>query len=147
MNKIIIIVVAAIVLLGCGAGIYFFMPFNSNETSSAPKEEKEIYNLAEITFVQLPEILVNLKSGKNGPNILKAIFILELTNEKDKDRIDRLKPLIVDQCQTYLRELEVSDLQGAIGLERIRQEIKSRVSNLVAPAQIRQVLYKDFLVQ
>lgn len=144
MNKLVLIIISVVLLVGGGAA-YFLLGFSP--ANKAHAKEKESVRPEELTFVQLPEVIINLKVGKNGPGILKAIFILELTSPKDKDLIDHLKPLIVDQCQTYLRELEVSDLQGAAGLERVRQEIKSRVINLVAPVQIRQVLYKDFLIQ
>ncbi len=144
MKMIIIIVVAVLALAGGAA--YFFLG-NSHKASPVVKKEEEPIKIEQITFVQLPEMIINLKAGKGNAGILKAVLILELVNPKDKELIDHLKPLIVDQCQTYLRELEVADLQGSAGLERVRQEVKNRVSNLVAPAQVRQVLYKDFLVQ
>jgi flagellar FliL protein len=147
------------VVIAGGAAAVFLTPLKNklfgenkekNEISEEVKEvkdEESIANLLEITYLQLPDVIVNLKPTNSRPGTLKASFILELAKAKDKDVVNHLKPLIIDQFQTYLRELEVSDVQGAVGLERVRQELKNRVSNLVSPIKIRQVLIKDFLVQ
>lgn len=153
MTKIIIICAIAFVVLAGGVAAVFMTPlkdkiFGENkEKVQAEKDEKSLASLMEITFLQLPDIIINLKATNSKPGTLKASLVIELVKEKDKKTVDHLKPLIIDQFQTYLRELEVRDLEGSVGMERVRQELKNRISNLVAPIQIRQVLIKDFLVQ
>jgi flagellar FliL protein len=153
MVKVIIICVVAFVIIGGGIAAVMFTPLKeklfgvNKEKVEAQKEEESVLNLMEITFLQLPDVLINLKSSNSRPGTLKASFIVELVKAKDKETVDHLKPLIIDQFQTYLRELEITDLQGAVGLERVRQELKSRIANLVAPIKIRQVLIKEFLIQ
>lgn len=110
-----------------------------------PKNDKT--NLMEIAFLPLPEMVVNLKSSKSRGNILKAVFVLEIETVPEKEKIDHLKPLIVDQFQSYLRELEANDIQGAAGIERIRQELFNRVNTIITPLKVRQILVKDFLIQ
>lgn len=150
--KIIVIVLGVLVIvLGGLMAAIFLTPlkdqlFNKGSSQTVMKEEE--INLLEITFLQLPELIVNLKQNSKGrTSILKATFVLELIDAKDKDAIDHLKPLIVDQLQTYLRELQLIDLEGAAGIERVRNELKNRVVNVVAPAKIRNILFKEFLVQ
>lgn len=153
MNKVIIIVLVVIILIMAGLGYaVFFTPlkdkiFPANQPHAIETKEEAI-NLLEITFLQLPELIVNLRQNSKGrSNILKATFVLELIDPKNKDAIDHLKPLIIDQLQTYLRELQLADLEGAAGLERVRNELKNRVTNVVAPIKIRNLLFKEFLVQ
>lgn len=104
-------------------------------------------SLMELAFLPIPEMIVNLKNTKNRGSILKAIFVLELESLQEKEKVDHLKPIIIDQFQSYLRELEVNDIQGAAGIERVRQELFNRVNAIITPLKIRQVLVKDFLVQ
>jgi flagellar FliL protein len=154
MNMIIVAVISIVVCLGAGAAVIFLTPLKNvifHTPDAHPKKEKkeeEVVNLLEISFVQLPELIVNLKQNAKGhTNILKATFMLELVEAKEKETIDHLKPLIVDQLQIYLRELSASDLEGTAGIERVRHELKNRVANLVAPVKVRNILYKEFLVQ
>ncbi|MES2608250.1 MAG: flagellar basal body-associated FliL family protein [Pseudomonadota bacterium] len=153
MTKIIINCVIAFLVIAGGVAAVFLTPlkdklFGENkEKIHALKEEQSLQNLMEITFLQLPDVIVNLKATSSRPGTLKASFIVELVKAKDKETVNHLKPLIIDQFQTYLRELEVSDVQGSVGLERVRQGLKNRIINLVSPIQIRQVLIKEFLIQ
>ncbi len=152
MNIIIVILVAVIVAIGGTVAAIFFTPLKDvvfpKKTNQVTEVKEEAINLLEVTFLQLPELIVNLRQNSKGKtNILKATFVLELIDPKDKDSIDHLKPLIVDQIQTYLRELQMSDVEGTAGLERVRNELKNRVLNVIAPIKIRGILYKEFLVQ
>ena len=142
-----IVIGVSILCIGAGAGFYFLKSPTKAKGADEHKKTEEEVNLMEITFLQLPEVIVNLKATKGKSAILKAQFVIELAGLSDKDPVDHIKPLIIDQFQSYLRELETSDLQGAAGLERVRQELQNRVSNLVAPVKIRQILFKDFLIQ
>ncbi|MES2252316.1 MAG: flagellar basal body-associated FliL family protein [Pseudomonadota bacterium] len=153
MVKIIILCVIAVVVIAGGVAAVFLTPLKdkifgeNHEKTEEHKAEESLVNLMEITYLALPDVLINLKATNSRPATLKASFVIELVKGKDKEAIDHMKPLIIDQFQTYLRELEVSDTEGAVGVERVRQELKNRISNLIAPLQIRQVLIKEFLIQ
>jgi flagellar FliL protein len=138
------LIIVGIILLG--VGVVFLTPLKDKLFSHAEKKQESV-DLMELAFLPLPEVIVNLKAHKGKAPILKAQFIVQLVDMKDKETIDHIKPLIIDQFQTYLRELELADVEGSTGAERVRQELQNRVSNLVAPRKIRQVLIKDFLIQ
>jgi flagellar FliL protein len=168
-QKIIAAVVAGVLLLGCiGVGLYFAGVFGggtSHETvaegakeahGEAPAEgeaaEEETSDAqgkeAHVpVFYALGDILVNLAGDGKRPNYLKLTISLELADEKDKATLDALKPRIVDQFQLYLRELRVEDLRGSAGLFRLREELLLRVSEVVQPIRIRDVLFQEMLVQ
>lgn len=143
-KKLIVIIISFIILALIGAGTFFYVR-NMLFKQNSPKEEKTA--LLRVVFVSLPEIIVNLKSSKTRGSILKATFMLELNSPQEKEEIERLKPIIVDQFQTFLRELDVGDLQGAVGLERMRQELFNRVNAIITPIKIRRILFRDFLIQ
>jgi flagellar FliL protein len=147
--KLMAIIVGALTVLGA-AGFFLWPMFHGKEKADkkeASVEEEDKDHGGEVAFLTLPEILFNLKATKGKGSILKATFVLELRKILDKEKVEHLKPLIIDQLQSYLRELEVVDIQGAAGLERIRQELLARINISIAPIKIRQVLVKDFIIQ
>ena len=147
MNRSSIVLALSAVFLLVLVGTVFVFKDYFIDALKKEKKEKGI-NILNITFMQLPELIVNLKlKNGNKSNILKATFSIELMDPNDKDVIDKAKPLIVDQLQTYLRELSIDDLEGASGLERVRQELKNRVLGILAPIKIRNILYNEFLIQ
>ncbi|MEK9753962.1 MAG: flagellar basal body-associated FliL family protein, partial [Rhodospirillaceae bacterium] len=98
-------------------------------------------------FYDLQEMLVNLNTDGRKSSFLKIRISLELENQADIPRIEREMPRIVDNFQTYLRELLFDDLKGSAGMYRLREELLIRVSAAAAPAKIRDVLFTEMLVQ
>ncbi len=98
-------------------------------------------------FYDLPEMLVNINTAGRTRNFLKMRVSLELANELDINRVENVLPRIVDNFQVYLRELRLEDLQGAAGMYRLREELLNRVNAAVRPAQVKDVLFKEMIVQ
>src|SRR3546814_1559122 len=80
-------------------------------------------------------------------NYLKIAISLELTSQEDSVALQNLLPRVVDNFQVYLRELRVEDLRGSAGVQRLREELLLRVNKAVYPIQVRDVLFKEMLVQ
>lgn len=98
-------------------------------------------------FFDLPEMLVNLNTAGRRPTFLKMQVSLELENEADVARLRTLSPRIIDNFQVYLRELRIDDLRGSAGVYRLREELLARVNAAVRPARVKDVLFKEMLVQ
>jgi flagellar FliL protein len=98
-------------------------------------------------FYDLPEMLVNINTAGRKRNFLKLRVSLELVDEADINIVENVLPRIVDNFQVYLRELRLEDLQGAAGMYRLREELLARVNAAVQPAQVKDVLFKEMIVQ
>ena len=98
-------------------------------------------------FHDLPEVLVNLNTAGRKSQFLKMKVSLEVASEQDKLIIDAVKDRVMDNFQVYLRELRIEDLQGSAGMYRLREELLRRVRAATAPAKVRDVLFKEMLVQ
>jgi len=166
-----IIAVAVVVLLGGGgAGLYFAGVFGgadpapTGEAATAVGEKEKAHDVkaeahgeaqgeggdadgAAPKYYSLGDILVNLSGDGKRPNFLKIKVSLELANEKDVASLETLKPRIIDNFQVYLRELRVEDLRGSAGLYRLREELLLRVTEVVQPIRVRDVLFQEMLVQ
>lgn len=102
---------------------------------------------ASFAFFDLPDLLVNLSSTGKRPSFLKIRVSLELASEGDAAALQALTPRIIDNFQVYLRELRTTDLQGSAGMARLREELLRRVNAAVEPIKVRDVLFREMLVQ
>ncbi len=98
-------------------------------------------------FYDMPQMLVNLNTGTRKNNYLKIAISLELTSQEDLAKLETLLPRVVDNFQVYLRELRVEDLRGSAGVQRLREELLMRVNTAVHPVVVKDVLFKEILVQ
>ena len=150
-KKVILFVVLPLLLVGGGgAGVYFggFLDF-------VGRAEAEVAEMAEpmkpvppqTIFYDLPVLLVNLNSNSRRPSFLKIKVSLELDDPAHASKIESLQPRIIDSFQVYLRELRIDDLRGSAGIYRLREELLARVNASVSPASVKNVLFKEVLVQ
>lgn len=151
--KKILKIVLPLIVLG-GAGIWLFASGMLDSLMGVEDELEtprvEVEQRAGPTpgfFYELPDMVVNLNSGNRRQNFLKLSVSLELDSEQDVAAIERVLPRIVDNFQIYLRELRMEDLRGSAGLYRLREELLRRVSAAAAPAEIRDVLFREMLIQ
>ncbi len=141
-------VVPMLLLLMTGAGIYFsglIDPF-----LGVDEEDKELLAEEEVgpsAFYDLPDMLVNLNSTGRKKSYLKISVSLEVSSEKDIVHLEQVLPRIVDNFQVYLRELRIEDLRGSAGLQRLREELLLRVVTAAQPAVVRDVLFREMLIQ
>jgi flagellar FliL protein len=98
-------------------------------------------------FFDMPELLVNLNTGGRRVSFLKLSVALELTDPADVPKIQILMPRLIDSFQVYLRELRIEDLQGSAGVYRLREDLLARVNETAKPVAIKDVLFKEMLVQ
>ena len=139
--KVMIIAGAGLVVLGGGGfGAWTFF---------GPKNDKpEVAMAKPATFVDLPEVLVNLSNaGSDRTQYLKVKVTLEIPDKDLVALINPLMPRVMDAFQTYLRELRPTDLDGSAGLYRLKEELTRRVNTAVAPNKVTAVLFKEIVVQ
>lgn len=98
-------------------------------------------------FFDMGEVVVNLQTDGKRQVFLKLVIQLELEAEEDKATIEKIKPRIIDNFQTYLRELRLDDLRGSAGLYRLREELLFRVTEAAQPVKVKDVLIQQMLVQ
>ena len=147
-KKIVIFFLLPLILLG-GAAAGFMMSGSLGE-GKAEKETTDQAakpNASTTVFFDLPEMLVNLNTVGRRPAYLKMQVSLEIDNTVDVVQLRLLGPRIVDNFQIYLRELRIDDLRGSAGLYRLREELLARVNITVQPIKVKDVLFKEILVQ
>ena len=149
---ILLVAVALLLVVGGVAGAYFtgllqpLVDLFAGGGEEAPVAEEPVLS-DETVFYDLPELLVNLNTGQRKSTFLKIRVSLELGNSQDVAKIEQMMPRIIDNFQVYLRELRIEDLKGSAGMYRLREELLTRVSAAAAPIRIKDVLFKEMLIQ
>lgn len=148
-KKLVLFIVLPFLLIGvAGGGIYAsglldsLLGIEEHDDGLVAEEET-----GPSVYYEIPEMLVNLNSNSRKTGYLKISVSLEVASEEDFVRLDTVLPRIVDDFQVYLRELRVEDLYGSAGLQRLREELFIRVANAAAPTVVRDVLFREMLIQ
>jgi flagellar FliL protein len=150
-KKLILFVVLPLLLVvGAGAGLWFsgaLSPLLSGGSSAEPVAAAPEKAATQTVYWDLPDILVNLRTDGPRPSFLKISIALVLERAEDRAAIEKVMPRVTDTFQVYLRELRADQLQGSAGLIRLREELLSRINAAVRPARVKDVLFKEMLIQ
>lgn len=157
-KKMLLFVVLPLLLIGgIGGGLYFSGILGGGEKSAethaaaddghGAKKAGHGESSAGAAFLKIPDMVVNLSSADGQPRFLRLSVQLELKSDADKAAVEQVMPRVVDQFQTYLRELRVRDLRGSAGIYRLQMELLSRVNAASYPVEVQDVLFQEILIQ
>lgn len=143
---------AGLLLLASGAGGAFFFLSGPGEAetaaeAAAPTAAEVRMPAVNATFYPIPDIIVNIQTPDGTPAYLKLSVSLEVERPDAAAIIEPVLPRVVDQFQTYLRELRVEDIRGSAGVMRLKEELLRRVNLALAPLPVRDVLLREMIVQ
>jgi len=149
---IIFAAILLLVLVGGGVGAAFMLGLFSSPPPPAAAADGAPAPVAPPAsqrsfFFELPDLIVNLNADGRRSTFLKIKVALELEGSQDVNQINDALPRIVDNFQVYLRELRIDDLNGSAGMYRLREELLRRVNIAARPVRVRDVLFKEMLVQ
>ena len=146
-GKKLVLIALPLVLLLAGVGGFLFLK-SGEEPAEGEEEVAEVEEeVLPSVYYDLPQMLVNLNTAGRRVNFLKIVVSLELADESDIAHLEQILPRIVDNFQVYLRELRIEDLKGSAGIYRLREELLLRVNAAAYPAEVRDVLFKEMLIQ
>lgn len=131
---------AVIALLG-GGGWYYYKQHSTAETTrkaAAAAEEAPF-------LVEIPTVLSNLDSSSGHPVFVKISAKLEVVNTTPQ-KIAEMMPVIQNVFQTYLHETSQTDLSGN-GIYRLREALLNRIAVQLAPIEVKDLLFTEFLIQ
>jgi flagellar protein FliL len=98
-------------------------------------------------YFELPDFLVNMSKQGRGRSFLKVKLSLELADSSSIARVEMMMPRIQDKVQLYLRDMRMEDLQGTAAIHRLRLGLLDRVKNSVEPTPVRDVLFRELIIQ
>jgi flagellar FliL protein len=148
-NKIIVIG-GVIFLLTAVAGYWFALgpgSKKSKDTKEVVAEKVDLEKLPKVFFFDLPDLFVNLNGPDRRLTFLKLSIAIEVAEDSHLKRLEQVKPRLLDHIQIYMRQLRIEDLKGSMGMQRLREELILRINAAAAPVKVKDVLFKEMLVQ
>jgi flagellar FliL protein len=143
-RMIVIIALAVLLLGGLGGG---FMFYKKNKQKAEEEEAAMKEKAAPVSqYYEMDPFIVNLNSlGDRG--FLKMTVVLEVDNPEAIVTIQNATPKIRDSFNLYLRELRTEDLRGTSGTYRLKEELLLRLNTMLFPTVIKDILFKEIIVQ
>lgn len=94
----------------------------------------------------LPVIKSDLKTGKCRSPFLRVELVVQL-NKDDVSILEEKNDEVLDAVRTHLRDQERQDLVGKAGSDKLRFDLINIINNVIKPARVHGVLFKEFLLQ
>ncbi len=142
------LIIGLLLALAGGAGGYLAVSAGWIGGGESPPEEieKATSEMApDVAFLPMEPLTISLPSGSSG-NYLRFRGELEV-NGAYAEEVSKYMPRFVDVLNTYLRALEVSDLEDPAALGRLRSQMLRRVQMVAGPDRISDLLIMEFVLQ
>ncbi len=158
-NMVLIIVIVLLVLLLVGGGLaaYFLLSGSNEAAVDATAPQTKTMPTKRITkrstdyltigpMYPMSQFIVNLLS-ENGTRFLKTTIDLEMDKPELSAELDKKKPLIRDIIIRVLSSKTFEEVSTMKGKSRLKDEIVSKINDVLADGQIKNIFFTDFVVQ
>jgi flagellar FliL protein len=149
-NIMIIAAVGVLVLALVGGG--FFMMWKKLSTIDKIKEEAAAAAAPKVEhptigpLFNLESFIVNL-ADPGGKRYLRVTMNLELRDGKVNESITQRLPQVRDCILMVLPTRKVEDLQSVEGKNALREELITRLNQLLGPGSVTKIYFTEFVIQ
>ena len=152
-NKMLIILIGVFLLVVVAMGGGFFMMWNkmssmntvsSEETEKGEEAEEAVETMGPTK--KLETFIVNL-ADKDGTRYLRISMDLELINEETAQLVDKRLPRIRDAILMILPTKKYEDIGTVEGKSTLRNEMLTKLNEVMIPEKIKTIYFTEFVVQ
>ena len=140
-----IIAIAVVVIAGGGADAYFTGLLDPLLGRKAGSKVATIDLGTPVTH-QLPQIKADLKTGKCSAPLIRTTIVIQLAST-DLPRLQTAELRVVDSIRAHLRDQERQQMVGKAGTDKLRVDLTNIINNVIMPARIQSILFKEFVLQ
>lgn len=143
--------ILGIVLAIAGGGAGFFAvqsgilgggSNDSNETAEYPESHTKEPLI--LSFVAIDPLVISLP-GRNGRNHLRFAAQLEVPPQYVAE-VEAIRPRIIDVLNSYLRAVDIAELEDPTALVRLRGQMLRRVQVVAGEGRVRDLLIMEFVL-
>ncbi len=155
-KMIVIAAVGGVLLLGGGGAGYMMLggkPAAAHDGAAAETETADSEGSGEgagheaAAPLDVPPMLVNLRSADGAPHFLKVHVMLVPGAKSNVEALKTDLPVLLDAYQPFLRELRPEDLSGSAAVFRIKEELLIRARTTIGADKVKDVLVQDLVQQ
>lgn len=148
-SKMPLILGLILALAGGGGGFYatwsgMILGGGGDEKHASGKAEEAKDPFGDIAFVEVEPMIISIDAQ---PERRMLRFRAQLEVPKNhQDDVTKLLPRVVDVLNSYLRALEVSDLEDQAALTRLRAQMLRRVQVVTGQDRVNDFLIMEFVL-
>ena len=148
-SKFPLILGLALAIAGAGAGFYaawsgMILGSGEAEHHAGTTPEDEVAPLGDIAFVPVDPMVISVDSRPTA-RLLRFRAQLEVPSNHAED-VTVLLPRVIDVLNSYLRALDVSDLEDQAALTRLRSQMLRRIQVVTGPGRVNDLLIMEFVL-
>jgi flagellar FliL protein len=146
-GKTLFLLLGTVVLLAGGAGAAWkFAPGVAEKAQTLiGHSEPAVAVATRPVFVDLPEMAVTLPNAGH-PRQMRIKLSVELVRGSADGTAEVLSPRVYDALLTYLRTLRDGEVDGGLGLDRLRADLYRRLDLVMGSGVIRDVLITSLVL-
>jgi flagellar FliL protein len=148
-GKKLFLLLGVVVLLGGGAGAAWqFVPGVAEKVHALTGHHEQVALTVSSrpVFIDLPEMALTLPNG-GRPRQMRIKLSVELARgASEQQATDALTPRVYDALLTYLRTIQDGEVDGGLGLDRLRADLYRRLELVVGPGVLRDVLITSLVM-
>ena len=147
-SKLPLILGVVLALVG-GAGGFMatqmgLIPMGAKAPESDEMEKKETVVTEDVVFIPLDPITVTLPPG--GPRQLLRLSAQLDVAPQNAEEVKKITPRIIDILNSYLRAVQITDLESPSALLRLRTQMLHRVQVVAGQGVVRDLLITEFIL-
>jgi flagellar FliL protein len=153
INKWLMVILGLILLGGAGIGaMILFAPGAVRDSldflggKDTAKGKKEAAKKSQGHIYNMEPFIVNL-ADPNQPRYLKIRISLESKEMKVNEEYEKRLPQLRDMILTLLSSKSYKDISDSEGKNRLREDITSRLNQLLSSFQVKAVYFTEFMIQ
>ncbi|MBB5516598.1 flagellar FliL protein [Rubricella aquisinus] len=145
LKSIIIGVLAAVVLGGAGFYVSYSGLIGGATAGSAATESKVALSPGDRpVFVPIPQLTITFPPD-GRTRMLRFTAELEV-DRAYRDEVEALLPRINDVFNTYLRAVDLAELEAPSSMLRLRAQMLRRVQIVTGPGRVQDLLITEFIL-
>lgn len=137
-----------LLLAGGGAAAWQFVPGVADTARGLLGRHPQVATIGSTkpVFIDLPEMALTLPNS-GQPRQMRIKLSVELApGASVQEATDALSPRVYDALLTYLRTLRDGEVDGGLGLDRLRADLYRRMELVVGPGVLRDVLITSLVL-
>ncbi len=143
------LIVGLVLALALGGGGFFAVYSGMilsphTEEPETPTEENLVLDLPQVAYIELDPLVISLgRSARNRHLRFRASIEVEPKYLQD---VTTLKPRVLDVLNSYLRAVEVTDLEDPSALVSLRAQMLRRIQLVTGEGRVRDLLIIEFVL-
>lgn len=157
-SKLPIIIGAVLALAGGGGGFFAvqsgMLPFGKaaepeevHASVQAPEgvdSGESAEDIANLAFIEMEPIVITLRKASGIKHLrFSAHLEVDLVHQAE---VEKVLPRVVDVLNSYLRALELKDLEDPMALPKLRAQMLRRINIATGQGRVRDLLIMEFVL-